>query len=148
MPSDYRQTTTTPHHPIVKDFFETFTKRSRKQPSMVTIHYHKHDCTCFHKNFPGANARTHRHTAPGDFSHADLSKSLPHTNPYTGHLSFLQIQSGFKNILSHSSHGLELSFCLFIFCRNFNQNILFHCKLKVNHSCKYYLAMYGLTRNV
>ena len=41
---------------------ETFIKRSRKLPSMVTIHHHKHECTCFHKNFPGANIRTHGRT--------------------------------------------------------------------------------------
>ena len=37
-------------------------KRSRKLPSMMTIHYHKHDCTCFHKKFPGANAQTYAQT--------------------------------------------------------------------------------------
>ena len=34
------------------EIFEKRPKKSRKLPSMVTIHHHKHDCTCVHKNFP------------------------------------------------------------------------------------------------
>jgi len=48
---------------------------------------------------PTADRHTDRHTAPGDFSHADLSKSLSHTNRPTGHLSVSKNQSVFKKVL-------------------------------------------------
>ena len=53
---------------------------------VTTIEYHKHECTCFHKNVPGANAHTdtqthtQAHTTPSDrvifFQKPKLKRSM------------------------------------------------------------------------